>query len=635
MKILLALFVSVWTIAELLQGVMIRNKNDPDNIQPSGAVNPIAASRQIDWSATKGVTFTIPSSGWAQCVTAACNTVTSAGAASTVAQINSAISSASANTYVLLPAGIYSLAGKIDFASKSNVALRGAGATTTNLVFTNSSSCRGFDSTVCIAAGTNPGLPAPPSSTTWTAGYAQGATSITVGSTTGISVGDMIVLDQLLDSTTDQYPDVWICSSDGNCTDEGGNAHGRTSRGQQQYAKVTNIAGNVLTITPGLYMPNWRSGQTPGVFHNGGNGQVENSGIENVTLDIRNAQLATGNSGGSGIVLLWGMNLWVKGVAIIQGTGTGGDRSLLLLYQVSASVIRDSYWDGCPVDDVDGCHSTSYGIELFSTSDILIENNIFRRQAGGITVNGATAGTVIAYNYCPDQFYVDPNFMIACTTLHEVGISHILYEGNDFTGFTSDMIHGSHSFITLFRNRLVGRDADTARTNNTGAVRTFANSRFYNVVGNVLGDNSQTFTYSGTGGDTIYGAGVDGCPSGCATITLPDTRVLSTMLIWGNYDTVNDAVRWQSSEVPSGLSKYANPVPSNQLLPNSLYLSAKPSFFGSGTWPSIGPDVTCDSNCPSGVGSHVIKNPARLCYEARTKDGNGIMTDFNAATCYP
>jgi len=31
---------------------------------------------------------------------------------------------------------------------------------------------------------------------------------------------------------------------------------------------------------------------------------------------------------------------------------------------------------------------------------------------------------------------------------------------------------------------------------------------------------------------------------------------------------------------------------SDQTLPSSLYLSAKPAFFGSRAWPPIGPDLT-------------------------------------------
>src|SRR5439155_577924 len=83
------------------------------------------------------------------------------------------------------------------------------------------------------------------------------------------------------------------------------------------------------------------------------------------------------------------------------------------------------------------------------------------------------------------------------------------------------------------------------------------------------------------------------------------------------------------SEVPSVLSQFANPVPPNNILPASLYLSAKPSWFGSGTWPPIGPDVTGGQD-PTG---HAYNIPSKLCYNNTAKDANGILL-FNANNCY-
>src|SRR5581483_6473395 len=74
-----------------------------------------------------------------------------------------------------------------------------------------------------------------------------------------------------------------------------------------------------------------------------------------------------------------------------------------------------------------------------------------------------------------------------------------------------------------------------------------------------------------------------------------DTRVGATVLRWGNYDVFSNAVRWNSSEVPSGISPYANAVPASTTLPASFYLPGRPSWWGTpwGTpaWPAIGPDV--------------------------------------------
>jgi len=102
---------------------------------------------------------------------------------------------------------------------------------------------------------------------------------------------------------------------------------------------------------------------------------------------------------------------------------------------------------------------------------------------------------------------------------------------------------------------------------------------------------------------------------------------------WGNYDTVTGTSRFVAGEVPSGLSLYANPVPADNTLPPSLYLSSKPLWWGSTPWPAIGPDVTGGN--VSGAGGHVYKIPARVCYETVMGGtfGAGLLT-FNANRCY-
>src|SRR5258708_349823 len=111
----------------------------------SGLLDP---SRAIDWRQVGGVTFTIPSGGWSQCTTAACNTVTSAGTIATAAQINAAIASAPANTFVKLGSGIFTLTSCLSWAGHSHVVLRGNGPTNTILKFTGSCFSGFLDNTI-------------------------------------------------------------------------------------------------------------------------------------------------------------------------------------------------------------------------------------------------------------------------------------------------------------------------------------------------------------------------------------------------------------------------------------------------------------------------------------------------------
>ena len=63
------------------------------------------------------------------------------------------------------------------------------------------------------------------------------------------------------------------------CTGQGGDSFGRTGRSQQQLVTLQAINGNQVTIAPGLYMPNWRTSQNPGVSW--ANANMSGDGIEN------------------------------------------------------------------------------------------------------------------------------------------------------------------------------------------------------------------------------------------------------------------------------------------------------------------------------------------------------------------
>jgi hypothetical protein len=109
---------------------------------------------------------------------------------------------------------------------------------------------------------------------------------------------------------------------------------------------------------------------------------------------------------------------------------------------------------------------------------------------------------------------------------------------------------------------------------------------------------------------------------------------------WGNFDTVNAASRFVTSEVPSSLTgvqaPFSNPVPSSQSLPASFYLSSKPAWWTSSKpWPAIGPDVSGGNI--AAAGGHVYSIPAQDCFlnvMGGIANGIGPVRDFNANTCY-
>lgn len=569
----------------------------------------VSANRSIDWSQA-GIPGGIPNR------TVHC-AVLNPGA--TGAQINSAIAACPSGQVVFLNAGTYNISGGIIFNNKSNVTLRGAGADQTFLVFSSGNNCGGQGGNVCFINSDANWTGDPRNVANWTGGYAKASGSITLSSTANLKVGTILILDQLNDSNTDNGA-IWVCGTGGVCAVQGQAGTGRPNRYQQQLTRVTAISGNTVGISPSLYMPNWRASQSPGAWWSNAT-PVVMSGVENLSIDNG------GSSAAAGIHFFNADNCWAKGVRSLRGR-----RSHVLLYQSTNNVVRDSYFYGTL-----NAASQSYGIEHFQASANLIENNIFQHITAPMMNVGAT-GSVYGYNFSTDDYYTAADWMQSSSYHHAPGVSFLLWEGNDGSGLTADQVHGTSHFITAFRNRYHGWEP--GKTSQTVAIHVYTFNRYFNSVGNVLGTDAYHNNYSSQASSQTGGSSTNctrsiyalGWGSNCETGSLPsDPKVASTMVRWGNYDTVNDAARFLAAEVPSGDPNHPNPVPSGTTLPNSFYLSAKPAFLGSTPWPAIGPDVTGGQD--TSVGGRAYKIPARACFESSAAV-NGILT-FKPAICYP
>ena len=572
----------------------------------ASAQTVIAADRTIDWSQA-GVSGGIPNR------TTVCQTL-SPGA--TAAQINAAISNCPAGQVVMLNAGTYNLSSSLLIRNKSNVTLRGAGPDATFLVFTGSVGCMLGSSDVCVYVDTlNPDNPQ--YTANWTGGYAKGTSSITLSSTAGLSVGSLLTVDQLKDPLADNGG-IWQCQDYPACATEGGSGLSRANRPQGQQVVVTSINGSTVGISPALYMPNWRSGQSPGAWWV--STTIAGVGIEDLSIDNANTP-PTFNISFYGV-----RDSWMRNVRSLHA-----DRAHVLGYVSARITVRDSYFYG-----TQNAQSQSYGSETDMSSAWLFENNIFEHITGPMPVGKQASGSVYAHNYAIDDYYTNQSWMQASSYHHAAGINYILFEGNDGIGFTADAIHGTSHFMTAFRNYWTGWEP--GKTAQTNAANVYAFNRYFNFVGNVLGQPGYHTTYE----CYASSASASGCTAGvnksifmlnwsgnqARDASVPnDPLVRTTMMRWGNYDVVS-GVRFTSSEVPSGLGAYANPVPANNTLPDSLYLAARPAGWGSRPFPASGPDVTGGPL----MGGRVHKIPARVCYESTAKSG-GIL-NFNARNCY-
>lgn len=533
------------------------------------------------------------------------------GSAST---INSAIASCASGQFVQLGAGTFTLSSGINFANKSNVTVRGAGAADsggTILTFTGDVSCGGFPAVICVGNADTNWVGGPANGPiNWTGGYSNGTTTITLASTpTNLRVGNLILLDQNNSSTIDQWPDMWVCVAASICSQEGGGAGGRSGRTQLFHATVTNVNGTSVTIAEPLNMPNWRSSQSTQAWWATTN--ISGVGIENI-------QIRAGSSPAQwGIVFNNAKQSWVKGV---QSRNT--KRAHVMMVLSNHITVRDSYFYGTA-----NSSSQSYGVENYSATSSLIENNIFHHIVAPLMFNGPSIGSVASYNYAFDHYYTgSPITMMGTIWMHEGGTDKVLIEGNSGTAFFGDAVHGNHHFVTVFRNRFVGWE--TGKSSQTMPFIIKAHGRFFNLIGNILGREGYHNGYQ-SGTYPIYALGDAPSPMTSGY----DSNVPQSLMRWGNYDTVTGGAKWQQTEIPSGISLYANPVPGSQTLPPSFYLSAKPVWFGNLAWPPIGPDVLggTDTTAPAGKANKI---PAQVCYERLTKDTNQIGTNFSALTCY-
>jgi hypothetical protein len=464
----------------------------------------------------------------------------------------------------------------------------------------------------------------PDGAANWTGGYSKGTTSITLSSTAGLAAGRILILDQLNDSDTDNGG-MWVCSTTDVCSSEGDSGVRRPGRSQSQAVVVTNVSGNTVTFAPGLYASNWRSSQSPGAWWSN-TAPIQQVGIEDLTLNHTNSPAL------SGVFVTNARDWWIRNVR-----GVFSDRATVWVYGATRGTIRDSYFYG-----TQGAESRSYGIETDLSSDILVENNIFQNMAIPMPTGESVTGGVYTYNFTINNHYEsggNTQWMQASGYHHSGGVNYHLFEGNDGTGFTADQIHGTSDLSTLFRNYWAGWEQ--GKTQQTDAVHIYSFNRYFNVIGNVLGrsgthTNYECFPASKTSATCTSGPSASIYMLGLSANeekypTMPnDPLVRSTLYRWGNYDVVT-GIRFNTSEVPTAIGAYAQPVPPNQTLPGSLVYSSKPAWWGAGMWPPIGPDVT-GGQLMSG---HVYKIPARLCFENVMMGtfGSGLLT-FNASRCY-
>jgi len=539
--------------------------------------NVLSSSRAINWSGA-GLPATLPDgettpNPWTPPTRTQCGaTVSPSGLTNgtDVTNINSALAACSAGHYVLLAPGTFYIENAnncyggsyscIAFFNPSTgtgplngITLRGSGAQSTILQFSGAAA---IEFSISSSGG----------SCSWTGGYSQGSTSLTASSCSPtLAANTMVTLTQCntglsgASCATGSVADnggLFICSASSACANQ------TTDNGSQmQQVEVTNVSGSTITISPGLYMPNWASGRTPTISWP--QLQTYGDGVEDLTVYAPNYSTATylvsvGTSYGS----------WVKGVRFL---GSGANAPLGVQNSERVLLTNNYLFSDVALD-------ANYPppIQTDHSSDVLILNNI---MASGVPWegNGFNEGNVLAYNYARDTFtaYNEDIFFD-----HHGGSTFALYEGNQLNGILEDDTFGTHDLDTIFRNYISGWQTPYV-TSNARGLAVDAYQRFDNIIGNAIGSAYIT-TYVGTGENTAIRVNGGG---------LTDALASASLLRWGNYDTATAAVRWcgnsssptwsaicgSISEIPTTLTgnaaSFNNSVPSTTSLPCSFFLA--------------------------------------------------------------
>jgi len=549
---------------------------------PAAFAQIIPSGRIIDWSTAGCV---VPSASWPIYTNAMSAGAKGDGVTDDTAVLTAIFASCPPGQIVYLPAGNYVVSST--FVIQHSVVIRGAGPSQTIITPTTNV--------------LNPVFTFQPAASRWTGvqqfaqlsgGYNKGSTTLTLAApvanpaSVGFVVGNELTIDQLNDGTF-----VNPNGSEGYC---GFCSISNGTRAMTQIVHLTGIdsTGTNITIDTPLYwtygtnnlsaLPpfgNYTSSLSPEIswFPSP---NLANCGLEDLNI---NDYYATNASGvyNSIVGFFYCSYCWMRNVE----TQYGG-LAHVTFFDCYHCTLRDSY-----LLNSKSYASQSYGVEMCNgTTACLAENNIMNNLAAALTLDWGAAGNVFAYNYIPNCIFYQTGWNAESLAVHACHAMFNLLEGNETPSIALDVIHGSCSHMTIFRN--ISHGWQPGMYANCIAVQVMAGCTYANIVGNVLGTPSSAlssqaikpnsfFMLATNAGDTmdmaIYAFGYDGLvylTSGY------DFNPLNTAIVSGNYDFYTQSTIWASNNTTT--------------IPNSLYLSSQPSWWttwGATRWPPIGPDV--------------------------------------------
>ena len=331
--------------------------------------------------------------------------------------ILNAINSLSGYGVIYFPAGTYRVTQPLYL--KANTILRGAGSTQSRLIFEGSGTaarCIGvvrWDSNQTNA---------------WrnvTAGLAQGSSSLTLPSVTGIAAGDIVENEQANDPAWN-FNESWQANIQGQLV---------------RVVSVSPVARMIRLDRPlrvnydAIRSPRIRRLET-----------IRNVGIENVYIERKDAV------DGHTIEFKYAVGCWVRRVESYRTYKTH-----VWIDRGYENEIRENYFHHAHAY---GGGGQGYGVGLGRhTSDTLVEDNVFDTLRHSMSVGHGANGNVFAYNFSTnralDPISRNPQPDIS---VHGNWVHMNLFEGNVAEDAdVPDWYFPAGPGNTLFRNRIVNR----------------------------------------------------------------------------------------------------------------------------------------------------------------------------------
>jgi hypothetical protein len=522
-----------------------------------------------------------------------------------LSQIQAAINACTANHYVLLGPGTFTISGAAESIgiSKSNITLRGSGPRITTLTRSDGAVDGSYFPNAAapiVWVGPNrwPKLPTVDGGAAYnlSSDGVDGAFSVVVAAAPagGFTAGQIVLLSELTGATFQPDPSgrgSILTSSDGKvtyqCHQPGlstdncrANAYSLPDRVTQELKEVASwdSGSRTLTFTSPLHteyrvanaaqVATFASQHTP----------ITGVGVEEMTI-------SRGDAGN--LLFMNAAYSWARRIESTKWLDEG-----VRFVTSFRCELRDSYVH-TPVFFEPG--GGSYNIALDSAaSEILVENSISRDADKVIVVRGAGSGSVVGYNYFDDgRIGSNPAWQeTGVGASHYVGSHHVLFEGNWAFNADNDNTHGNANTHTYFRNHLRGvrtfypgdAGGDHGSSRAAGATST---TYYMSWVGNVLGMPGGMSGWDYENGSLADGAAIWKLGWDGLSPYPVDPVVMQTTIRDGNFDYLTNQVHWHGLGGNGASSGLTPPV--NSRLPNSMYLAGKPPFFGTLAWPWVDP----------------------------------------------